>query len=54
MIKELLAQTAALNLEIFGQVLFLAVFLAVLAWIFRSSGKSYYNRIQNLPFEGEG
>jgi cbb3-type cytochrome oxidase subunit 3 len=53
MIKDFLASSAPLNMEIFGSVLFMVVFTIINFWVFRKSGKKVYADLANLPLTKE-
>ena len=53
MIKELLAASAPLNMEIFGLVVFTIVFTIIGLWTFRRSGRSIYSQLASMPLQEE-
>ncbi len=53
MIKELLAASAPLNMEIFGLVVFTIVFTIIGFWTFRRSGRKIYSQLAAMPLQEE-
>jgi cbb3-type cytochrome oxidase subunit 3 len=53
MIKEFLAASTALNMEMLGSVIFTVVFIIINIWVFRKSGKKMYSDLANLPLTNE-
>lgn len=49
MIKNLVASSAPLNMEIFGLIAFVVVFSVICLWTFRKSGKKIYESIAEIP-----
>ena len=49
--REVLTQFPWMSMVLASQILFLATFLAVLAWVFRPASKSFYNKLANLPVD---
>lgn len=47
------AATATSNvpLSVIGMLLFLAVFIGVVFWVFRKKSKTFYQRMSRLPLE---
>lgn len=40
-------------LNCFAMLLFLAIFIGALIWVYRRSGKEYYRYMENLPLQGD-
>lgn len=53
MIKQLMTSSVALNMELFGLVMFVFVFVAISFWVFRKSGKKTYTVQSQLPLGKE-
>jgi len=53
MLKQALTNFPFLSLTVFGLFLFLTVFISMLFWVFRSSGKPIYQHLQTLPLDEE-
>ncbi len=51
MIKEFLAASAPLNMQIFGLIVFTVVFAVIGVWTFRKSGKKIYEDLSLLPLK---
>lgn len=49
--QQFLANFPFMSLVVAGQLLFFAVFLAALAWVFRSGSKKFYDQLATLPLE---
>jgi cbb3-type cytochrome oxidase subunit 3 len=52
--NEVLSLFPYINLVVVGQLTFFTVFVGALFWVYRRGGKSYYDRLANLPLEEEG
>ena len=53
MMKEWFSSVAMVSMEMLGLVIFAAVFAAIVLWTFRSSGKSRYQSISQLPLDSQ-
>lgn len=42
-----------MDLVVMGQLLFFAVFVAALIWVFRSGSKGFYEKLAELPLDGK-
>jgi cbb3-type cytochrome oxidase subunit 3 len=51
MIRQVLANFPLTNLVLVGQLLFFFTFLAVVAWVFRSGSKQFYDSLSRVPLE---
>lgn len=40
-----------INLVVVGQLMFFAIFMAALVWIFRSGSKDFYKNLSELPLD---
>jgi cbb3-type cytochrome oxidase subunit 3 len=54
MIKDFLAASAPLNMEIYGLIVFTIVFAVIGLWTFRKSGKKIYEDLSLLPLKEIG
>ncbi len=50
--QAFLANFPFMSLVVAGQLLFLAVFLAALFWVFRSGSRAFYDKLAVLPLDG--
>lgn len=50
---ETLSQTDVMILPLIAVVLFVGIFIAAVAWVFRPGGKVVYARHEALPFDDE-
>ncbi|MCC7460055.1 MAG: cbb3-type cytochrome c oxidase subunit 3 [Proteobacteria bacterium] len=53
MIKQLMASSVPLNMEMSGLVIFTIVFVAISLWVFRKNGKQFYAAQAQLPLTKE-
>lgn len=53
MMKEWFSASAQLNMEMLGLVIFVFVFAVINLWVFRKSGKKFYNDEAMLPLTKE-
>ena len=53
MIRDVLRHFPWLDLVVVGQIIFLALFLGALAWVFRPGSVGFYRRLALLPMEQE-
>jgi hypothetical protein len=51
--QQFLKNFQHMDLVVVGQLLFFAVFVAALLWVFRSGSKGFYEKLSALPFEGK-
>ncbi len=51
MIRNVLANFHLSGMTAIGMLLFIAVFVGTLFWVFRKNSKNFYNKISNLPLE---
>ncbi len=54
MIREVLSHFHLPLLSCVGLLIFFAVFLSALLWVFRRSGREMYQHLENLPLQEEG
>ncbi len=54
MIKDLMAASAPLNMEIFGLLIFTVIFSVICLWTFRKSGKRIYANLADMPISEKG
>lgn len=54
MIREFLRNCPYTDLAVAGQVIFFAVFVAAIFWVFRSGSKNFYDKLAQLPLEKGG
>lgn len=54
MFKQVLTQFPYLNLVLVGQLMFFAIFVGALFWVFRPGSKECYRRLSAMPLEAEG
>ena len=53
MFKDLLVQFPLINLVLVGQLLFFAIFIGALAWVFRPGSNEFYENLARMPQERE-
>ena len=51
MFKSVLKYFPLPDLVVFGQLLFFAIFLGALFWVFRRGSKEFYEQLAKLPLE---
>lgn len=51
MIRQVLAYFPLMDLVLVGQLLFLALFLGVVAWVFRKGSGKFYDSLSRVPLE---
>lgn len=51
--SEFLANYGLSYLNCFAMILFLAIFVGALIWVYRKSGKDHYRYMENLPLQGD-
>lgn len=51
--QEALAFFTDIHLTNLGLILFMVVFIGVLAWVFRAGSKKHYDHMANLPLNKE-
>lgn len=54
MIKEFLAASAPLNMQMFGLIVFSIVFAVIGLWTYRKSGRKIYSQLASMPLHEEG
>jgi len=53
MIREWMSSNAQLNMEMLGLVIFVGVFTIINFWVFRKSGKKFYEDQAKMPIMKE-
>ncbi len=51
MIQKVLAHYRLTQLSCLGLILFMAVFIAALLWVFRKGSSPFYAELENLPLQ---
>lgn len=51
MIRQALAYFPMMDLVLVGQLLFLGLFLGVVAWVFRKGSSKFYDSLSRVPLE---
>jgi cbb3-type cytochrome oxidase subunit 3 len=51
MIRQVLANYPLMDLVLVGQLLFLAIFVGVVAWVFRRGSSKFYDSLARVPLE---
>lgn len=51
--SEYLAYYGLSYLNCFAMLLFLAIFVGALFWVYRKSSQKHYQYMENLPFQGD-
>ncbi len=52
--QQFLKNFPHMDLVVVGQLLFFAVFLCALVWVFRSGSKAFYEKLSTLPLDENG